>query len=157
MSSPSHCYFLLIAYACCAVCVCSVASVTPDSATLWTVAHQAHCLWDFPEEYWSGLPYPPLGPFPTQGLNSCLLHCRWILYPLSHLRLPIWLLICTTPLLRIFIFQVDNWCWYDVKQYHYCVHFGVIQRFLNQELKVYTIYRLLYTIYYIFLIEKFKK
>ena len=22
--------------------------------------------------------------FPTQGLNSCLPHCRWILYQLSH-------------------------------------------------------------------------
>ena len=24
------------------------------------------------------------GIFPTQGLNLCLLHCRWILYQLSH-------------------------------------------------------------------------
>ena len=24
------------------------------------------------------------GIFPTQGLNPCLLHCRWILYQLSH-------------------------------------------------------------------------
>ena len=24
------------------------------------------------------------GIFPTQGLNTGLLHCRWILYPLSH-------------------------------------------------------------------------
>ena len=23
--------------------------------------------------------------FPTQGSNPSLLHCRWILYPLSHL------------------------------------------------------------------------
>ena len=36
------------------------------------------------QEYWSGLPCPPPGIFPTQGLNSHplnLLHCRWILYP----------------------------------------------------------------------------
>ena len=26
---------------------------------------------------------------PTQGLNPCLLHCRWIPYPLSHCRKPI--------------------------------------------------------------------
>ena len=35
------------------------------------------------QEYWSGLPFPPPGALPTQGLNSsllCLLHCRQILY-----------------------------------------------------------------------------
>jgi len=35
------------------------------------------------EEYWSGLPFLE-GMFPTQGLNLGLLHCRWILYCLSH-------------------------------------------------------------------------
>ena len=29
------------------------------------------------------------GIFPTQGLNSCLLNCRWILYHLSHQGSPI--------------------------------------------------------------------
>ena len=29
------------------------------------------------------------GIFPTQGLNQCLLHCRWILYQLSHQGSPI--------------------------------------------------------------------
>ena len=54
-------------------------SVVSDSATPWTL-----------------MDYSPLGSsvhgslqdiFPTQGLNSCLphlLHCRWILYHLSH-------------------------------------------------------------------------
>ena len=28
------------------------------------------------------------GIFPTQGSNPCLLHCRWILYQLSHKRSP---------------------------------------------------------------------
>ena len=28
------------------------------------------------------------GIFPTQGFNPCLLHCRWILYRLSHQRSP---------------------------------------------------------------------
>ena len=28
------------------------------------------------------------GIFPTQGLNPCLPHCRWILYHLSHQRSP---------------------------------------------------------------------
>ena len=35
-------------------------------------------------EYWSGLPFPSPGIFPTQGLNPSLLHCRWILLPLIH-------------------------------------------------------------------------
>ena len=35
-------------------------------------------------EYWSGWPFPSLGIFPTQGSNLGLLHCRWILYLLSH-------------------------------------------------------------------------
>ena len=43
-------------------------------ATLWTVAHQAPLFLGFSrQEYWSGLPGPPQGIFPTQGLNSCLL------------------------------------------------------------------------------------
>ena len=36
------------------------------------------------QEYWSGLPFFLQGIFPTQGLNPSLLHCRQILYHLSH-------------------------------------------------------------------------
>ena len=36
------------------------------------------------QEYWSGLPFPSPGIFLTQRLNPGLLHCRWILYRLSH-------------------------------------------------------------------------
>ena len=36
------------------------------------------------QEHWSGLPCPPPGIFPTQGLNPGLPHCRWILYLLCH-------------------------------------------------------------------------
>ena len=36
------------------------------------------------QEYWSGLPSPPQGVFPTQGLNPGLLHCRQIPYQLSY-------------------------------------------------------------------------
>ena len=36
------------------------------------------------QEFWSGLPCPPPGIFPTQGSNPGRLHCRWILYHLSH-------------------------------------------------------------------------
>ena len=43
------------------VCVQSCPSVTP-----WTVAHQAPLSMGFPrQEYWSGLPFPSLGIFPT--------------------------------------------------------------------------------------------
>ena len=36
------------------------------------------------QEYWSELPFPPPGIFPTQVSNPGLLHCRQILYHLSH-------------------------------------------------------------------------
>ena len=58
-------------------------------ATLWTVAYQVHpaCPMDIAslsmslsrQEYWSGLSCPPLGIFPTQGLNLSLLHLlHWL-------------------------------------------------------------------------------
>ena len=72
--------------------VYSIASVTSDSATLWPVAHQVPLSIRFSrQEYWSGLPCPPPGIFPTQGSNLhllCLLHCKQILYPLRHLGKP---------------------------------------------------------------------
>ena len=47
------------------------------------------CPWGFSrQEYWSGLPCPSPGIFPTQGSNLGLPHCRWILYYLSHLESP---------------------------------------------------------------------
>ena len=57
----------------------------PTLVTQWTVACQAPPSMGFSrQEYWSGLSFPSLEIFPTQGLNLCLLHCRQILYPLSH-------------------------------------------------------------------------
>ena len=54
-------------------------------ATSWTVAYQAPPSMGFSrQEYWSGLPFLLQGIFPTQGLNLGLLHCRQILYYLSH-------------------------------------------------------------------------
>ena len=44
------------------------------SATLWTVACQALRSMGFSrQEYWNGLPCPPLGNLPTQGSNPYLL------------------------------------------------------------------------------------
>ena len=46
-------------------------------ATPWTVAYQAPPSMGFSrQEYWSGLPFPSPGIFPTQGLNLSLPHCR---------------------------------------------------------------------------------
>ena len=43
------------------------------------------CPWGFSrQEYWSGLPCPPPGNFPTQGSNPGLLHCKQIHYCLKH-------------------------------------------------------------------------
>ena len=41
---------------------CCMLSHVQLFATLWTVAHQAPLLWDFPrQEYWSEFPFPPPG------------------------------------------------------------------------------------------------
>ena len=55
----------------------------------WLVTRQVPLSMQFSRpEYWRGLPFPPPGMFPTQGSNSGLLHCRQILYQLSHKRSP---------------------------------------------------------------------
>ena len=36
------------------------------------------------QEYWSGLPCPPPGDLPNPAIEPSLLHCRKILYHLSH-------------------------------------------------------------------------
>ena len=52
--------------------------------TLWpprTVTCQAPSPWDFPAKNTRvGCHFLHQGIFPTQGLNLCLLHCRWIFY-----------------------------------------------------------------------------
>ena len=41
-----------------------------DSATPWTVAHQAPLFMEFlRQEYWSGLPFPPPGELPQPGIE----------------------------------------------------------------------------------------
>ena len=60
-------------------------SVVSDSSTPWTVNRQAPLSMGFSrQEYWNGLPFPSPGIFLNQGSNPGLLHCRWILYCLSH-------------------------------------------------------------------------
>ena len=51
----------------------------------WTVAHQTPYPWNFSGKNTGvGCHFLLQEIFPTQGLNLCLLHCRQILYHLSH-------------------------------------------------------------------------
>ena len=54
----------------------------------WTVAHQFPLSMEFSrQEYWSGLLFSSPGDLPDPGIEPtslCLLHCRQILYHLSH-------------------------------------------------------------------------
>ena len=54
-------------------------------ATPWTVAYQASP-WGFPDkDNWSGLPFPSPGDLPhPEDRTQVYLHCRQVLYPLSH-------------------------------------------------------------------------
>ena len=65
--------------------VCESRSVMSDS--LWP--HGLHSPWNSPGQK-TGVGSLSLlqGIFPTQGSNPGLLHCRWILYHLSHQRSP---------------------------------------------------------------------
>ena len=68
-------------------CVLSRFTCVQLFATLWTVALQAPLSMGFSSQViWSELPGPPAGDLPNPGiLYPQLLHCRLILYPLSHL------------------------------------------------------------------------
>ena len=58
--------------------------------TPWTVAYQAPMSMEFfGKEYWSGFPFPSPGDLPYQGSNPGLLHCRQLLYCLSHEGSPV--------------------------------------------------------------------
>ena len=53
---------------------CSIASVLSDSATPWTVAHQASLsMGFFRQEHWSGLPFPLLGDLHNPGTETAFL------------------------------------------------------------------------------------
>ena len=61
--------------------------VLSDSASSWTVAHQAPLPMGILQKWlleWVAIHDLLQGIFPTQGLNPCLPHCRLILYRLSH-------------------------------------------------------------------------
>ena len=51
-------------------------SVVSDSATPWTVAHQAPLSMGFPRQgYWSELPFPTAGDLPSPGMEAMSLTC----------------------------------------------------------------------------------
>ena len=65
------------------LCVCLVAQ-SYLFATPWTVAHQAAVSMEFyRQEYWSGLPFSPLGDLPDAGDLLRLLLWQQILFPES--------------------------------------------------------------------------
>ena len=67
------------------MCMLSRFSRVQLFVTPWTVTGQAPLSMGFSgQEYWSGLPCPPPGGLPDPGLNLDLLHCKHILYSLSH-------------------------------------------------------------------------
>ena len=52
------------------MCVCVSRSVVSNSATPWTVAHQASLSMEFSrKEYWSGLPVPSPEELPNPGID----------------------------------------------------------------------------------------
>ena len=68
-------------------CACLLLSHVQLPAIPWTVAHQGPLSLGFPrQEYWSGLPFLPLGDLPNPGIKpaSSVLHCKQILYLMSH-------------------------------------------------------------------------
>ena len=70
---------------CVCVCVCVSHSVVSLFATSWTIAHQDLYHGNSPGKNTGvGCHSCLQGIFPTQGLNLGLLHCRQILYQLSH-------------------------------------------------------------------------
>ena len=63
-------------------------------ATPWTLTHQALLSMGFPrQKYWSGLPFPSPGIFPTQGSKAHLLHWESISLPLGYLESSLLLLV----------------------------------------------------------------
>ena len=67
--------------------LCLVAQSGLTLATSWTIAHQAPLSMGILQARileWVAMPSSRGRIFPAQGLNPGLLHCRWILYYLSH-------------------------------------------------------------------------
>ena len=69
---------------------CAVAQLCLTLAALWTAATRFLYPWDFPgKDAGVGCHFLLQGTFPTQELNLCLLHCRWILYHCATWEAPL--------------------------------------------------------------------
>ena len=92
------------------------------------VAHQAPLSMGFSrQEYWSGFPCLLQGIFLTQGSNPGLLHCRQIIYCLSHQGSPIFFdvlgkNICHNSYTFRVIFK--NKTSFLKRKYHHCLAFS---------------------------------
>ena len=91
-------------------------------ATPWTVAYQTPLSMGLSrQEYWSGLPLPSPGVFPTQGSNAGLPHYRQILYRLSQGRS----FFFSIPSIKLFILLVSIdfflLSFYRMKLLHWCI------------------------------------
>ena len=63
-------YFILSYFLFYPPCSCSVAKSCLTLVIPWTLAHQAPLSKGFPrQEYWNGLPFPPLRDLPDPGIN----------------------------------------------------------------------------------------
>ena len=82
----------LLIFMCRCACMLSRFSIVWLFVTLWTLARQALLSMECSrQEYWSGLPFPSPADLPNpRGSNLGLLHCRQILYHLSHQGSPFW-------------------------------------------------------------------
>ena len=60
-----------------------------DSATLWTIAHQASLSMEFSrQEYWSGLQFPSPGDLPNPGIEPSFLALQADSLPIEPLGKP---------------------------------------------------------------------
>ena len=103
----------------------------------WAAAHRAPLSMGFSgQEYWSGWHVLLQGIFPTQEFNPYLLHllhCREVLYPLSHLGNPV--------LAELFLWYISKTCTFILKDYSVCLILEILLgsrpkiSFFNQENK----------------------
>ena len=69
------------------VVACLAAKSCLTLVTPWTIAQQVLLSMGLPrQEYWSELPFPSPRDLPNTGTEPSLLHCRQVLYQLSHLE-----------------------------------------------------------------------
>ena len=79
--------------------------VTQSCPTLWHQGLRLQSMGFSRHEYWSGLPFSSPGDIPHPGNKPESLHCRRILYGLSHQGSPVYMLWLHV----IFTFDIQSW------------------------------------------------